>query len=157
PVAFSGVPTVLTAALNAPMEGVDASSIKRVSAGGSAIPVAVARAYSERFGWPVLEVYGMTETASVHTISRMDRPIRLGSVGHPVPYSRVRVVKVDAAGRLAGDCAVDEIGVVAMAGPGVFSGYKSERHNRDAFVEPGWVNSGDLGRLDADGYLWITG
>jgi fatty-acyl-CoA synthase len=157
PATFSGVPTVLTAALNAPLEGIDTTSVRRVSAGGSAIPVAVGRAYAERFGWPVLEVYGMTETASVHTISRMDRPIRLGSVGHPVPYSRVRVVKVDASGQAAGDCAVDEIGVVAMAGPGVFSGYKSERHNRDAFVAPGWVNSGDLGRLDADGYLWITG
>jgi acyl-CoA synthetase (AMP-forming)/AMP-acid ligase II len=67
------------------------------------------------------------------------------------------VVKVDANGRYAGDCAVNEIGVVAMHGPGVFSGYLSESHNRGAFVEPGWVNSGDLGRLDEDGYLWITG
>jgi fatty-acyl-CoA synthase len=44
-----------------------------------------------------------------------------------------------------------------MSGPGVFSGYLNEAHNAGAFVEPGWVNSGDLGRLDKDGYLWITG
>jgi len=157
PATFSGVPTVLTAALNAPMEGIDVSSVERVSAGGSAIPVAVGRAYTERFGWPVLEVYGMTETSSVHTIAFADRPIRLGSVGHPVPFSRVRIVKLDAQGHATGDCATDEIGVVAMAGPGAFSGYRSDKHNRDAFVAPGWVNSGDLGRLDADGYLWITG
>ena len=55
------------------------------------------------------------------------------------------------------DCAPDEIGVVSMAGPGVFGGYLNDVHNKGAFVEPGWVNSGDLGRLDADGYLWITG
>jgi len=53
--------------------------------------------------------------------------------------------------------AFNEIGVVAMAGPGVFSGYLNPAHNQHAFVEPGWVNSGDLGRLDPEGYLWITG
>jgi len=83
--------------------------------------------------------------------------VRLGSAGHALPYSRVRVVKIDGEGHLLGDCATNEIGVIAMAGPGVFSGYLSETHNRGAFVEPGWVNSGDLGRLDEDGYLWITG
>jgi fatty-acyl-CoA synthase len=105
----------------------------------------------------VLEVYGMTETASVHTIAYLDRPIKLGSVGHPLPYSRVRIVEVDAEGRYQRDCAGNEIGIVAMAGPGVFSGYLNDAHNKGAFVEPGWVNSGDLGRLDEDGYLWITG
>jgi fatty-acyl-CoA synthase len=157
PASFVGVPTVLTAGLNAPLEGADLSSIRLAAGGGSAIPVAVGRAYGERFGWPVLEVYGMTETSSVHTIAFQDRPLRLGSAGHPVPYSRARIVRIDANGHCTGDCATEEIGVVTMAGPGCFSGYRSAQHNRDAFVEPGWVNSGDLGRLDADGYLWITG
>ncbi len=157
PVVLGGVPTVLAAALNVPVDGADISSIERVSGGGSAIPVAVCRAYAAMLDVPVVEVYGMTETSSVHTIGYLDRPVRLGSVGHALPYSRVRVVRVDAEGRTQGDCAVDEIGVVAMSGPGVFSGYVSEVHNRGAFVEPGWVNSGDLGRLDAEGYLWITG
>jgi fatty-acyl-CoA synthase len=157
PELLGAVPTVLAAALGVPLAGADVSTLRCVSGGGSAIPVAVAKAYAERFKVPVLEVYGMTETASVHTISYCDREVRLGSVGHAVPYSRVRVVKADADGRFERDCAVNEIGVVAMAGPGVFSGYLSESHNRSAFVEPGWVNSGDLGRLDEDGYLWITG
>jgi len=157
PRTFGGVPTVLAAALSAPRDGLDLSSLQRVSGGGSAIPVAVGRVYAESFGLPVLEVYGMTETSSVHTIAYLDRPIRLGSVGHPVPYSRVRVVRVDTDGSVAGDCATDEIGVVAMTGPGVFSGYLGRAPDRSTFVERGWVNSGDLGRLDADGYLWITG
>jgi len=157
PAIFGGVPTVLAAAMQVPAGDADTSSIRCASGGGSAIPVAVGRACGERLNVPVLEVYGMTETSSVHTIAYIDRPVRLGSVGHAVPYSRVRIVKVDGEGRLLGECATNEIGVVAMAGPGVFSGYVSEVHDRGAFVEPGWVNSGDLGRLDEDGYLWITG
>jgi fatty-acyl-CoA synthase len=156
PRVFGGVPTVLAAALNVPVEGADVSSIRYCSGGGSAIPVAVAQAYETRFHAPVLEVYGMTETSSVHTISYPDRPVRLGSVGHAVPYSRVRVVNIGSQGQWV-DCKPNEIGVVAMSGPGVFPGYLSDKHNRDAFIEPGWVNSGDLGRLDEDGYLWITG
>jgi fatty-acyl-CoA synthase len=119
--------------------------------------VAVGTAYQDKLKLPVFEVYGMTETSSVHTIAYSDRPIRLGSVGLPLPYSRVRIVKLDAEGRLERDCAVDEIGVVIMAGPGVFGGYLNDAHNKGAFVDGNWVNSGDLGRLDADGFLWITG
>ncbi len=157
PAVFGGVPTVLSAALTVPVGDADISSIRCASGGGSAIPVAVCKAYAELLKAPVLEVYGMTETSSVHAMSYPERPLRLGSVGHALPYSRVRIVKVDNDGHLLGECAVNEIGVVAMAGPGVFSGYLSEQHNHGAFVEPGWVNSGDLGRLDEDGYLWITG
>ena len=157
PVNMVGVPTVLVAALTIPVDGADISSLKRAAGGGSAIPVAVARQYTEQMKLPMLEVYGMTETASVHTMSYMDRELRLGAVGQPVPYAQVRVVKINSDGRYLGECATNEIGVVAMAGPGVFSGYLSDKHNQDAFVEPGWVNSGDLGRLDAEGYLWITG
>jgi fatty-acyl-CoA synthase len=148
---------VLAAALTIPPGNADISSLKFAAAGGSAIPVAVGKTIQDRLKLPVLEVYGMTETSSVHTIAYATRPVRLGSAGLPIPYSRVRIVKLDAEGRFERDCAVDEIGVVAMAGPGVFGGYLNDAHNKGAFVEPGWVNSGDLGRLDADGYLWITG
>ncbi|MEZ5729292.1 MAG: AMP-binding protein [Burkholderiaceae bacterium] len=157
PAVFGGVPTVLAAAMAVPIGDADVSSIRCGSGGGSAIPLAVGKAIQTRFDVPVIEVYGMTETASVHTLGYHDREIRLGSVGHAVPYSRVRAVRIDADGNYAGDCGVDEIGVITMAGPGVFTGYLSDVHNKGAFVEPGWVNSGDLGRIDADGYIWITG
>jgi fatty-acyl-CoA synthase len=157
PEALTSVPTVLAATLAVPPGDADLSSLRFIAGGGSAIPVAVGKAIEDKFGIPVLEVYGMTETSSVHTIAYPDRPIRLGSAGLPVPYARVRIVKLDDDGRFERDCAVDEIGVVAMAGPGVFSGYLNEVHNKGAFVEEGWVNSGDLGRLDKDGLLWITG
>jgi fatty-acyl-CoA synthase len=157
PKVLGGVPTVIAAALHVPVGDADISSLRYCSGGGSAIPVAVANTYTTELKLPVLEVYGMTETSSVHTMGYPDRPVRLGSVGHPGPYSRVRVVQLDANDRYLRDCEVNEIGTVAMNGPGVFSGYLSESHNRTAFVEPGWVNSGDLGRVDEDGYLWITG
>jgi len=157
PEIFSSVPTILAASLAVPIGNADISCLRYAGGGGSAIPVAVGKALQDKLNIPVVEVYGMTETASVHTLAYLDRPIRLGSVGHPVPYSRVRVVKFDADGRYQRDCVGNEIGVVAIAGPGVFSGYLNDAHNKGAFVEPGWVNSGDLGRLDEDGYLWITG
>jgi len=157
PEVFSSVPTVLAAALSIPPGNADLSSLRYAAGGGSAIPVAVGKAIQERFKIPVIEVYGMTETSSVHTMAYPDCPIRLGSVGLPIPYSRVRIVKLDANDRIERDCDPDEIGVVVMAGPGVFRGYLNEVHNKGAFVDGDWVNSGDLGRLDKDGHLWITG
>jgi fatty-acyl-CoA synthase len=157
PEGFGSVPTVLAATLAIPPGDADLSSLRYAAGGGSAIPVAVGKGIEERFKIPVIEVYGMTETSSVHTLAYPDRPIRLGSVGHPVPYSRVRIVKLDGNNRVERDCEPDEIGVVVMAGPGVFRGYLNEAHNDGAFVDGDWVNSGDLGRIDKDGYLWITG
>lgn len=157
PEGLTSVPTVLAAALAVPPGNADLSSLKFAAGGGSAIPVAVGQAIEQKFKLPVLEVYGMTETSSVQTMAYADRPIRLGSVGLPMPYARVRIVKLDADGRVERDCKVDEIGVVIMAGPGVFRGYLNDAHNKGAFVDGHWVNSGDLGRLDKDGFLWITG
>jgi fatty-acyl-CoA synthase len=157
PETVSSVPTVLAAAFAIPPGQANISSLRYAAGGGSAIPVAVGKAIQDKFGLKVVEVYGMTETSSVHTMAYADRPIRLGSVGQPLPYARVRVVKLDSDGRFERECAVDEIGVVIMAGPGVFSGYLNEVHNKDAFVDGNWVNSGDLGRLDKEGFLWITG
>ncbi|VTU28336.1 Long-chain-fatty-acid--CoA ligase [Variovorax sp. PBS-H4] len=156
PSVLAAVPTVLAAAVQVPLKGADILSLRCAAAGGSAVPLAVGRAYGE-IGLPMYEVYGMTETSSVLTLAYPGRPLRMGSAGHALPYSRVRIVKLGSDGRAAGNCAPNEIGVIAMAGPGVFSGYVNDAHNHDAFIEPEWVNSGDLGRIDPEGYLWVTG
>jgi fatty-acyl-CoA synthase len=153
PPLLGGVPTVLGAVLNVPIDGADVSSIRMCTGGGSPVPVAVADAYKDRFGIPVLETYGMTEVSSCHTISYPERRILHGSVGHALPYSRVRIFDADDPAK---ECPVGKIGLVGMFGPGVFSGYLTGAPEAP-FVQPGWVNSGDLGRVDESGYLWITG
>lgn len=153
----SGVPTVFSGMLQAPSDGVDLSSLQFVGGGGSAIPVEIGHAMAEKSGAPVIEVYGMTETASILTTTLPKDTPRIGSAGLALPYCGARTAILDGDGKLVRECETEEIGVVLMRGPGVFSGYVEERHNQGAFVEGEWVNSGDLGRMDSEGYLWITG
>ncbi|MGB2078896.1 MAG: AMP-binding enzyme, partial [Vibrio sp.] len=80
-----------------------------------------------------------------------------GSVGLPLPYVKVRIVDVDQNGNYVRDCDTNEAGCVVISGPNVFSGYAKAQHNIGQWVEEGWFNTGDLGRLDENGYLWLTG
>ena len=66
-------------------------------------------------------------------------------------------MELDEAGRMKRDCEPDEIGLIVIKGPHVFSGYVVETQNEGVFLGDGWLNTGDLGRIDADGQLWITG
>src|SRR5262249_6158122 len=86
---------------------------------------------------------------------------RVGSVGYRMPYMELKTVALDANGEYLHDCAINEIGTVVMRGPHVFPGYKQEQDNTGVWVSRDvgapWLNTGDLGRMDADGYLWLTG
>lgn len=154
---FAVVPTVYAALLDQPVEGCDLSSLRLGGSGGSPMPVSLLREFRSRSGADIVEGYGMTEStacATSHTYRGARKP---GSVGLRLPYQQVRIVTLSEDGAVERDCGVDEIGVILLSGPNVIPEYKQDFANIRSWPEPGWLNTGDLGRCDADGYYWITG
>ncbi len=151
------VPTTLAAIMNVPRDGHDLSSLEVFVSGGSTVPVELIRRIETEIGVPVVEGYGMTEVHCYSTMNPMHGERRPGSVGLPLPYTEVRIADVAGDGTIRGDCPLGTIGHVLMRGPQVTPGYLDPRHDRGAMLADGWLDSGDLGRLDADGYVWLTG
>lgn len=155
------VPTTMAALLNLPPEGSEApgshSRARFCLSGGAAVPVEIANRFTARYGLPVLEGYGMTEVHGYATMNPYAGAWRYGSVGLRMPYLELAVADVSPDGVMVRRCGQDEIGHVLMRGPQVFAGYLDPQNNERTFLADGWMDSGDLGRLDADGYLWLTG
>jgi fatty-acyl-CoA synthase len=154
---FSAVPTVLSELLKQPSKGHDISSLRMAVCGAAPLSVEVKQQFEESTGLRILEGYGQTEGTVVTSLNPLHGEHKIGSVGLPLPYMGVKIVELDEHGRTARECDTDEIGTVAISGPYVFSGYQQTDKNGDIWVEEGWLNSGDLGRLDADGYLFLGG
>lgn len=154
---FSAVPTVYAALLDVPINDADVSSLDYAICGAAPMPVELFRKFEERTGLKILEGYGLTEGTCASSLNPPDGERRVGSIGLRFPYQQLKVIEVDEDGRWLRDCGVDEIGHVAISGPNVFPGYVQEEANEKAFPEPGWFDTGDLGRIDADGYIWLTG
>jgi len=151
-------PTMLAALIARPTGGADLSTLKKyANTGSSGLPAATARAFEEKFGVRLLANYGLTEnTASAALSPRWGEP-RYGASGIRLPYTSIKTVVVDRSGAYVRDGAEGESGVIAVKGPGVISGYVDESLNSGLFFPGGWLNTGDLGHIDADGYLWVTG
>ncbi len=155
---LSGVPTTLSVLAKNPPAGEDVSSLRPyMCTGSTAMPAQVAREIQRATGVRVLATYGATEFTQNVTQAPRDGDPKYGSGGLRLPYTRIRIVKLDSSGGIERDCAVDEIGSVIIKGPGITPGYVDPANDAGMFVEGGWINNGDLGRLDADGYLWLTG
>ncbi|MEH6404060.1 MAG: acyl-CoA synthetase [Sneathiella sp.] len=154
---LGGVPTMLSALLNIPIGDADISSLRIGVTGGSAAPVEVLKAITEQSGTPMLEGYGMTETTSFTTMQPRDGELRFGSVGLRAPYVDVKAVHLNPEGKILRDADVNEIGIIVMKGTCVMPGYVQKANNAAAFAGDGWINTGDLGRIDAEGYIWLTG
>jgi long-chain acyl-CoA synthetase len=121
------------------------STLRLMVSGGAALPLEVELAF-EGLGWQVLTGYGLTETSPIVTFNRPGRS-RSGSVGQALPGVSVRIVNADAEGT----------GDIEVRGISVFAGYRGDAAATNAaFTPDGWFRTGDLGRLDADGYLFIA-
>ncbi len=123
-----------------------APALRLMACGGAHLDVTTAQAL-EQFGWQVLAGYGLAETASMFTANFPDRQ-RLGSEGRALPGGAVRIAAPDREG----------VGEIELRGVSVFTAYRNNPSaNASAFTDDGWFRTGDLGWLDEDGYLYVTG
>ncbi len=157
---FSGVPTIYAALLEAPVNGNDISSLQFAICGAAPMPTSLIGAFEARTGVKILEGYGLTEGACVSSVNPPDGDRKSGSIGLRIPHQQMRAVTLDNDGRFRRMANVEEVGVIAIKGPNVFSGYLDASHNESLWIEidnERWLNTGDLGRQDADGYFWLAG
>jgi fatty-acyl-CoA synthase len=154
---LSGVPTTLAQLTKIPPKGEDLSSLRPYAVTGStAFPAEVARQLEALCGVKMFGSYGATEYTQNVAQPPRDGDPRYGSAGLRLPYTQIKIVEIDDAGNITRECAPDEIGLVVVKGPSVTPGYVEETYN-SVLLPDGWFNSGDLGRIDPDGYLWLTG
>ncbi|MBE7635510.1 acyl-CoA synthetase [Sneathiella sp. P13V-1] len=154
---FSAVPTIYSALLNVPLNGVDVSSLKFGICGAAPMPQEVIRKFESVTGISILEGYGLTEGTSVSLCNPANGPRPVGSIGIRYPYQQVAVKRVDEDGAYYGDCDIGEAGHICIKGPNAIRGYIQEQFNEKLFVGDGWLDTGDLGYIDKDGYFWLSG
>ncbi len=159
---FSGVPTLYSALMDVPIEKSDISSLEYAACGAAPMPVELFQEFEKRTDVAIVEGYGLTEGTCVSSVNPKNGERRIGSVGPHLPYQPFKIVQLDSGKSYVRDCEVDEIGAVLVRGDNIFPGYTDEVHNQNIWVdladdEIPWLNTGDLGRLDQDGYLWLTG
>lgn len=139
---FVGVPTVYAALLAHSASIGDVSSLRFGLCGAAPLPPSIIDEFADRFGVIILEQYGLTEGTAFATSNPRDGERRNGSIGIRIPYLDVRI---------------DATGVLALAGPTVFPGYLRDTDNANAWLDGGFLNTGDLAEMDVDGYIWLKG
>jgi len=151
---FAGVPTMFHYLLDG-AAGKEArfKAITRCVSAGAIMPATLNRAFERRFGVPLLDGYGITETSTIVTMNWPSGTRIMGSCGLPLPGLAVRIV--DPAG--AGDREAGEEGELIVRGPNLMGGYHGKPAETAAAIRDGWYHTGDLARADAHGYVTITG
>ncbi|WP_288251475.1 acyl-CoA synthetase [uncultured Hydrogenophaga sp.] len=154
---FNAVPTVFRALLDVPVQGHDIGSLRLAISGSASMPATLLRDFEARTGLRILEGYGLTEGTCVSTLNPLDGERRIGSVGLRVPYQPLKVAELSGSPpRIVRECATGEVGSLLAQGPNVFPGYLDAAQSAQVFAD-GWLVTGDLARIDADGYVWLAG
>jgi len=150
------VPTALAATMQRPVDA-DISSVKTAFSGSAPLPLELFRRFEETTGMAIVEGYGMTEATCLVSGNPVDGVKKVGSIGIPFPYTDIKIVKGSAEGDVV--AGVDEIGEICVSNPGVYvnNTYTEAEKNIGLYYDGKYLRTGDLGRVDADGYLWITG
>lgn len=158
--AMSAVPTVYAVLAQIPVDA-DISTLTSAVSGASALPDTVRQDFLNATGVNLVEGYGLTEATCASARSFPDHP-RPGAVGQRMPYQQVKTVYVGDDGTW-NDLPVGQIGTLAIAGPTVFPGYVTTR-TTDGYtldgrgvLRDGWLDTGDLARIDDDGFIYLTG
>ena len=150
---FEGVPTMYGAMLHHPDAATaDVSSLQVCACGGASLPVELMRAFEERFGCVILEGYGLSETSPLASFNQPGRPRKPGSIGTPIAGVQMKVIS-DA----GDDVPTGEVGEIVIRGHNVMKGYFNRPEaTAEAIDADGWFRSGDLARVDEDGYFFIV-
>ncbi|MDQ3724224.1 MAG: long-chain fatty acid--CoA ligase [Actinomycetota bacterium] len=149
---FEGVPTMYGALLNHPeRDGCDVSSLRVCASGGASLPVEILRGFEDCFGCKVLEGYGLSETSPVASFNHPDRERKAGSIGTPIEGVEMKVVDDD-----RNEVAQGEIGEILIKGHNVMKGYLNHPEATAEAIRDGWFATGDLARVDEDGYFFIV-
>ena len=150
---FEGVPTMYTAMIHdEDADRTDTSALKACVSGGAAMPVEIMRAFEGKFGCEILEGYGLSETSPVASFNRRGDARKPGSIGLPIDGVEMRVV--DDAGS---EVAPGDAGEIQIRGHNVMKGYWRRREATAEAIDPdGWFSSGDIARIDEDGFFFIV-
>jgi len=151
--AICAVPTLFYGLVHHPdLAEADYTHMKTLIAGGSALPLEVYESFKERFHADIRQGYGITEASPVCSVNLKHRPIKPTSIGQTVPEVSVRVV--DDSGRTLKP---GETGELLFKGPNIMKGYYKRPKETSEIIKDGWLYTGDLGHIDEDGYIYITG
>lgn len=150
------VPTAAAALMQRPVDA-DVSTLKSAFCGSAPLPQELFKRFEKATDVNILEGYGMTEATCVVSGNPAAGEKKIGSVGIPFPYTDVKILDCDEAGNIQREFGTDEIGEICVLNPGTFPGYTDPRRNEGLFATGGYLRTGDLGKIDSDGYVWITG